>query len=50
MAVETIYVHKLRNSQLVGAGYEPFSCEICNRKVRPGEIQEVDNSPNPSAG
>jgi hypothetical protein len=50
MAVETIFVHEVCNSQLVRLGNEPFYCEVCGRAVRPDEIKEVDNSPSPFAG
>ena len=50
MAVETIFVHKVCRSQLVRLGDEPFYCEVCNRRVAPGEISEVDNTPSPFAG
>ena len=50
MAVETIFVHKTCNSQLVRLNDEPFYCEVCGRAARPNEIAEVDNSPSPFAG
>lgn len=50
MAVETIFVHKACNSQLVISGNGPVYCEVCNRTVRPEEIKEVDNSPGPFSG
>ena len=48
--VETVFVHKACNSQLVRLGSDPFYCEVCNRPVRSGEINEVDNTPSPFAG
>ncbi len=50
MAVETIFVHKVCNSQLARMGIKPLYCEVCNRPVKPGEIIEVDNTPSPFAG
>lgn len=50
VAVETIFVHKVCNSQLVVSGNKPVYCEVCNRAVRSDEIKEVDNSPSPFAG
>jgi hypothetical protein len=50
MAVETIYVHKVCNSQLVRVGTKPLFCEVCNRAVRMDEVKEVDNTPSPFAG
>ncbi len=50
MAVETIFVHKACNSQLVRVGDKPLFCEVCNRPVRMEEVKEVDNTPSPFAG
>ena len=50
MAVETIFVHKVCNSQLVRVGGRPLYCEICGRAVRKDEVKEVDNTPSPFAG
>jgi len=50
MAVETIFVHRVCNSQLVRMPRRPLFCEVCNRAVGPNEIREVDNSPSPFSG
>ncbi len=50
MAAETIYVHKVCNSQLVMTPDKPVYCEVCGRTVGPEEIDEIDNSPGPFAG
>jgi hypothetical protein len=50
LAVETIFVHEVCNSQLVKLGEKPFFCEVCNRAVGLDEIKVVDNSPSPFAG
>ncbi len=48
MAVETILVHKLCNSQLTKRS--TLFCEVCNREVFSREVLEVDNSPSPFSG
>ena len=50
MATETIYVHRVCNSQIVKTPDRRPFCEICNRPANPNEISEVDNSPSPFAG
>ncbi len=50
MAVETIHVHKVCNSQLVVVQNRPLVCDVCGRQVRRDEVKEVDNSPSPFAG
>lgn len=50
MATETIFVHKVCNSQLVRVGTRPLFCEVCNGPVRSDEVIEVDNTPSPFAG
>ena len=50
MTVETIFVHKVCNSQLVRVGNKPLFCGVCNRTVRMDEVKEVDNTPSPFAG
>lgn len=50
MAVDTIFVHRACNSQLIRLRKGPFHCEVCNRPVSSTEVEEVDNTPSPFAG
>jgi hypothetical protein len=50
MVLDTICVHRTCNSQLVVSERKPVYCEVCNRAVRPEEIEVVDNAPSPFSG
>ncbi len=43
-------VHKVCKSQLIRVENQPIFCEVCNRTVRPEEIEQVDDSPSPFSG